>query len=239
MSAFKLTTTVDKEVLPLEDLHLSGDNRAKINQLVEEFMFVDVLQQFDLPVDNKILLYGHTGCGKTATAYAIAKQLDKKMITLHLGGFVSSRLGETAKNMTEVFRRARLDKAILFIDEFDFIGKSREEDSKDTGEMRRIVNTLLQLIDALHPEVLLIGATNFLEIIDVALLRRFQLKLRYDLPTDAELNVYYDALLDKFPKLYSSIDRKFGISYAEAKDYTFQQVKRMVIQEEKRKRGLL
>ncbi|MXV38259.1 AAA family ATPase [Flavobacteriaceae bacterium Ap0902] len=231
-------TTYNKytETLTLEELHLSEENRIKINQLIEEFEFIEALSQYNLPIDNKILLYGSTGCGKTATAHAIAQRLDKKIITLHLGGFVSSRLGETAKNITEVFRNARLDKAILFIDEFDFIGKSRDEDDKDAGEMRRIVNTLLQQIDALNPETMLIGATNYVEIIDIALLRRFQLKLAYDLPSKPQLDLYYQQLFDKFPPVLIDFEKKYGISYAEAKDYTYQQVKKNIIQAEKTKK---
>ncbi|MGI9527964.1 MAG: AAA family ATPase [Weeksellaceae bacterium] len=229
MSAFQLSNLSTNNHLSLDQIHLSESNRDKINQLIEEFKFIDVLKKYDLPVDNKILLHGSTGCGKTATAHAIAQELDKKIITLHLGGFISARLGETAKNITEVFRNARLDKAILFIDEFDFIGKSRDEDSNDAGEMRRIVNTLLQQMDAMSPETLLIGATNYLEIIDIALLRRFQIKLPYEYPNDKELDAYYSDLFKNFPEKYLNFPKKYNVSYAEAKDYTYQQVKRKII----------
>lgn len=236
MGKFELATKTNAQTLSLDELHLSQENRNKINQLIEEFEYIDALKEYNLPVDNKILLYGSTGCGKTATANAIAKKLDKKIITLHLSEFVSSRLGETAKNIAEVFRNARLDKAILFIDEFDFIGKSRDQEDKDNSEMRRLVNALLQQIDAMNESTMLIGATNYMEIIDVALLRRFQLKLPYELPNKELLDLYYDDILKTFPTEYQNFERKYNISYAEAKDYSYQHIKKRIIEKEKSKK---
>ncbi|HUH29563.1 ATP-binding protein [Gelidibacter sp.] len=226
-------------VLSLDQLHLNEDIRERINQLLEEFTYINALNNLNIPVDNKILLYGHTGCGKTATAYAIGHALNKKVIAINLSGFVSSKLGETAKNLSELFKKASNDNAILFIDEFDFIGKLRDYDEKDSGEMKRLVNTLLQLIDNLPDTALLICATNHLDIIDTALLRRFQIRLRYTLPTEDDLNAYYDSILAGFPNHLNSIKRSYGISYAEAKDSIHQQIKANVIKFEKQKKHLL
>lgn len=227
------------KVIPLDQLHLNEDIRARINQLLEEFTYINALNNLNIPVDNKILLHGHTGCGKTATAYAIGHALNKKVIAINLSGFVSSKLGETAKNLSELFKKASNDDAILFIDEFDFIGKLRDYDEKDSGEMKRLVNTLLQLIDNLPDNALLICATNHLGIIDTALLRRFQIRLGYTLPTKEDLNKYYDSILSGFPKNLNTIKRSYGISYAEAKDSIHQQIKANVIQFEKQKKHLL
>lgn len=226
------------KVIPLDQLHLNEDIRVRINQLLEEFTYINALNNLNIPVDNKILLYGHTGCGKTATAYAIGHALNKKVIAINLSGFVSSKLGETAKNLSELFKKASNDDAILFIDEFDFIGKLRDYDEKDSGEMKRLVNTLLQLIDNLPDNALLICATNHLDIIDTALLRRFQIRLKYTLPTEEDLNTYYDSILAGFPKNLNTIKRSYGISYAEAKDSIHQQIKANVIQFEKQKKHL-
>lgn len=238
--AYHNTTLKTKEkVLRLDELHLSKEIKNRIDQLIEEFNYIDALKKFNIPVDNKIILHGHTGCGKTATAIAIGKALNKKIITLNLGGFVSSRLGETGKNISDFFKKASYDNAILFIDEFDFIGKIRDYDNSDSGEMKRLVNTLIQQIDNLAETSLLICATNHINVIDTALLRRFQIKLKYQLPTDQKLNIYYDSILARFPKNISNINRNYGISYAEAKDIVYQQVKANVIQLEKQKKHLL
>lgn len=235
----KTTLKSKNKGITLNELHLSNEVRNRINQLIEEFTYKDALNNLNIPVDNKILLHGHTGCGKTATAIAIGITLNKKVITLNLAGFVSSRLGETGKNLAEVFKKASIDNAIIFIDEFDFIGKLRDYDNKDSGEMKRLVNTLIQQIDHLDDNTLLIGATNHLDIIDTALLRRFQIKLKYELPDKKNLDSYYDAILSTFPTAINEIERTYGISYAEAKDKALQQIKANVIQFEKQKKHLL
>lgn len=238
--AYQNTTIRNKnKVLTLDELYLSKDVRDKINQLIEEFTYLDALKKIDIPVDNKVLLHGKTGCGKTATVHAIGKALNKEVITLNLGGFVSSRLGETGKNITELFRKASYSNAILFIDEFDFIGKIRDFDNKDSGEMKRLVNTLIQQIDHLADTSLLICATNHLDIIDTALLRRFQLKLKYQLPTNKMLDLYYDAILAPFSKEINSVKRVYEVSYAEAKDISYQQIKANVIRLEKEKLNVI
>ena len=219
----------------LEQIHLSKENKSLLSQLLKDFKHIDVLNQYNLPVDNKVFLFGHTGCGKTTTAKAIAQALNKKIIILNLGNIVSSRLGETAKNITEVFKKAIREKAVLFLDEFDSIGKLRDHDDKDSSEMKRLVNTVIQLIDELPNDTLLIAATNHSKVIDTALLRRFQLRMKFELPNDAQLNVYYDSLLRRFPEEFRELKRIYGISYAEAKDITFRAIKNQIIESEEAK----
>lgn len=216
--------------ISLNDIRLSVENKNALNQLLKEFRHIEILSKFQLPVDNKIFLFGHTGCGKTTTAKAIAMELGKKIIILNLGNIVSSKLGETSKNISEVFNKATREDAVLFLDEFDSIGKLRDHDDKDSAEMKRLVNTVIQLIDGLPNNVLLIAATNHSKIIDSALLRRFQLRLKFVLPTEEELDHYYDKLLSSFPQEFRSVNRTYEISYAEAKDITFRAVKNAIIE---------
>lgn len=222
----------NETTIGLDEIHLSEGNKNALNQLLKEFKHLAVLNQYKLSVDNKIFLFGHTGCGKTTTAKAIARALDKKIIILNLGNVVSSRLGETAKNITDVFKKAMREKAVLFLDEFDSIGKLRDHDDKDSSEMKRLVNTVIQLIDELPNDTLLIAATNHSKVIDTALLRRFQLKLKFELPNQEQLDVYYDSLLDQFPEEFRNVERVYVISYAEAKDITFRAVKNAIIASE-------
>jgi SpoVK/Ycf46/Vps4 family AAA+-type ATPase len=230
-----ILSTWDENPIDLANVHLSTNNKNDLNQLLKEFKYISILNGYKLPVDNKLLLFGHTGCGKTTTAKAIARALKKKIIILNLGSIISSKLGETAKNVTDVFKKAFRENAVLFLDEFDYIGKKRDYDTTDSGEMQRLVNAVIQLIDQVPNTTLLIAATNHSSVIDTALLRRFQLKLKFESPTDLELNCYYDALLNEFPNEFRNVERKYSISYAEAKDITYRSVKNKIIEIEELK----
>lgn len=215
----------DAEPVDLQDLFLSDENRERIQQLVKEHQYRDELLKFGLPLSNKILLHGSSGCGKTSTAKAIASALNKPLVLLNLSNVVNSRIGETSQNIKRVFDRARRDQAVLFLDEFDQLGKARSEDENDVGEMRRLVNSMIQLIDYLPQDVLLIAATNHLAILDTALIRRFQLRIPYDMPDREALDSYYDRLLRRFPIELHPTSRLYGVSFAEAKDNLFNMVK--------------
>lgn len=220
----------DKEEIKLDDIFLTPQNKQQIVQLVKEQTYVKQLQDFGLPVNNKILLEGSSGCGKTMTAKAIANALNKNIIILNLSNIVSSRIGETSQNIKMIFDKAGRERSVLFLDELDQIGKARGSDDKDVGEMRRLVNTLIQLIDYYPENALLLCATNHPEIIDTAILRRFQLKINYEMPSAKFLDEYYDNLLSKFPEEMRNIPRKYNISFAEAKDYAFTIVKGNLIE---------
>ncbi|WP_295232218.1 AAA family ATPase [uncultured Chryseobacterium sp.] len=215
----------NKEEIALDEVFLRESNLHQFRQLIKEHTYINELREYGLPVNTKVLLEGSSGCGKTMTAKAIAHALGKNIITLNLSNIVSSRIGETSQNIKMIFDKASRERSVLFLDELDQIGKSRGSDDKDVGEMRRLVNTLLQLIDYYPDNALLICATNHAEIIDTALLRRFQLKIRYELPSDEFLDRYYDHMLTQFPEDIRAVDRIYGISFAEAKDYALTMVK--------------
>lgn len=215
----------DKEQVNLNEVFLNKSNRDQLIQLIKEHTYSKELQEYGLPVNNKILLEGSSGCGKTMTAKAIANALGKNIIILNLSNIVSSRIGETSQNIKMIFDKAARERSVLFLDELDQIGKARGSDDKDVGEMRRLVNTLIQLIDYYPENALLLCATNHSEIIDTALLRRFQLKIKYDMPSAEFLDTFYDQLLDQFPEDLKNIERKYAISFAEAKDHALTSVK--------------
>jgi SpoVK/Ycf46/Vps4 family AAA+-type ATPase len=230
MNLYELTVT-DTEKIALNDLLFSDENKAALTQIIKEQQYLEELRKYNLQIDNKILLYGHTGCGKTTTAKAIATALNKNIVIINLGTLINAKIGETSKNVKAIFDKAIREKAVLFLDEFDQIGKSRDSDDKDVGEMKRIVNTIIQLIDYFPTDSLLICATNHYQAIDSALIRRFQLRLQFEMPKEELLDVYYDKLLDTFPLHLQNIPRKYGISYAEAKDYIHTIMKKQIIAE--------
>lgn len=207
----------------------------QINDFLEEYMHREVLQTYGLPVANKLFLYGQTGCGKTMTAKALANCLQKKIFIVNLSSIVSSKLGETARNLSTLFKNVTHKKAVLFFDEFDSLGSMRDYDNNDTSEMKRVVNTILQLIDTFPKDAVLIGATNQIHLIDEALLRRFDLKLEFKIPPKEILDRYYDKLLEKYPKDYRNINRLYEVSYAEAKNHVFDRVKKNIIAAESAK----
>lgn len=169
-----------------ENLICDEKVRKSLEYFVKEHNTAELLRKFDLPIANKILLHGPPGCGKTLASYVIAGELHKMMVVVNLGAIVSSKLGETSKNLAKVFKRAASEDCIIFIDEFDTLGKVRDY-SQDHGEMKRVVNTILQLFDYLPQNSIVIAATNQKDMIDEALLRRFDTTIKFDLPSQDQI----------------------------------------------------
>lgn len=230
MNLYELTVN-DTEKIVLDDLHFSDENKNALLQTIKEHQYLEDLKKYNLQVDNKILLHGHSGCGKTTTAKAIATALHKEIVIINLSTLINARIGETSRNVKALFDKAIREKAVLFLDEFDQIGKSRDGQDKDVAEMKRLVNTIIQLMDYFPSESLLICATNHYHNIDSALLRRFQIRLKFEMPKDNKLDIYYDKILAPFPFHLRDIVRKYSISYAEAKDYVHTNMKKQIIAE--------
>ncbi|HLV41311.1 MAG TPA: ATP-binding protein, partial [Brumimicrobium sp.] len=171
----------------LSDLISSDETKEDLLYFLKEQQSIDMLNTLDLPAANKVLLYGPSGCGKTLASYVIAGEMKQLMYVVNLGAIVSSRLGETSKNLSKLFKRASEEDSIIFLDEFDSLGKVRDYD-QDHGEMKRVVNTILQLFDFLPKRTVVIAATNQINMIDEALIRRFDLSLKLDLPDKSQIN---------------------------------------------------
>lgn len=220
----------DKEVgeLILEKLtsnyrlnNIVADNSVKhsLEYFIEEHQKAELLRKFDLPIANKLLLHGPSGCGKTLASYVVAGELERMMVVVNLGAIVSSKLGETSKNLSKIFRKASSEDCIIFIDEFDSLGKVRDY-SQDHGEMKRVVNTILQLFDYLPQNSIIIAATNQKEMLDEALLRRFDFSIGFNLPTESEIKELVTLTLkngnfsfDSKIKANRVIKNSLGLSY--------------------------
>jgi AAA+ superfamily predicted ATPase len=180
----------------LNDLIVNEQVNDDLIHFIQEHKAIDILKQHDLPVSNKILMHGPSGCGKTLSSYVIAGELNKLMIVVNLGAIVSSKLGETSKNLSKIFKKAALENSIIFLDEFDSLGKIRDY-SQDHGEMKRVVNTILQLFDYLPQSSIVIAATNQSDMLDEALVRRFDVNVQFSLPNIEQIHSLINLTLNK------------------------------------------
>ncbi|SIS60010.1 AAA family ATPase [Belliella pelovolcani] len=170
----------------LSDLICNPQIKESLDHFILEHRKKSLLEALELPVAHKILFYGPSGCGKTLASYVIAGELEKMLLVVNLGAIVSSKLGETSKNLARIFKMAASGDCILFLDEFDSLGKVRDY-SQDHGEMKRVVNTILQLFDYLPQSTIVIAATNQVGMLDDALVRRFDTQIGFELPGEKEI----------------------------------------------------
>jgi len=203
----------------LDDIVCSKEVKEELEYFIKEHQVVDLLKNYDLPVSNKVLFYGPSGCGKTLSSYILAGELDMTLMVINLGTIVSSKLGETSKNISNIFKRAVSERCIIFFDEFDSVGKVRDY-NQDHGEMKRVVNTILQLFDYLPQDTIVIAATNQIEMIDDALLRRFDIKVELEMPNKAQIGQLINKTLKKSPfKISKKNDLNEIISLSNGKSY--------------------
>ena len=147
---------------------LSEAVEIRFRRIEREYAARDRLAHHGLRYRQKILLYGSPGCGKTMGAERIAWNTGLTLVKVRFDAMVSSYLGETATNLREVFETAAATPCLLFIDECDSLAKSRE-DSQEVGEIKRVVNTFLQLLDEYEvSNGLLVAATNLTNDVSIA-----------------------------------------------------------------------
>lgn len=172
---------VFESTVPLSYVALPPKTRDALVQIIEEQRDVKKLTSKGVTPTNRILLCGPPGCGKTLTANALAKEINIPIAYVKLDGLVSSYLGQTGTNIRKIFEYVRNKRIVLFLDEFDAIAKKRD-DAHELGELKRVVTTLLQNMDAMGGNVFLIAATNHHHLLDPAIWRRFNTSIFLDLP---------------------------------------------------------
>ena len=170
----------------IEDIVLSPGNLSLVNEILREHNREEVLKTHGLRPSDRILLCGPPGCGKTLTAEVIASELGRPFAVVRTDSVVSSFLGETAANLRKVFDFVATTPMVMLFDEFDALGKERE-DASEHGELRRVVNAVLQMLDAYDGRSLIIAATNHEGMLDSAVWRRFEEVLFLKPPTRAQL----------------------------------------------------
>lgn len=166
----------------LDEVLLPELIEMEMRAIVTEHQRASDLAQFKLAPRHKILLYGPPGNGKTLLAEALAMELDLPFLPVKYAGMIESYLGSTGKNLQSIFDYAAIAPCVLFMDEFDGVAIDRG-DSKDVGEIRRVTNQLLILLDRLPPTCLFVAATNADELLDRAIQRRFDYVLEIPTPT--------------------------------------------------------
>lgn len=163
------------------DVILSKKNAEELDSFILGYKNADKLNYLGINVSNTLLLYGPPGCGKSKCAYLIAKKLNLPLVIARLDSIISSYLGTTAKNIRSLFEFVQKIPCVLFLDEFDAIAKARD-DNNELGELKRVVNSLLQNVDSMSKDSLLLAATNHQQLLDSAVWRRFDYKLEIELP---------------------------------------------------------
>jgi len=214
-------------------LILSQNNAEKLNTFILSYQNADKLNSLGLGVPNTLLLYGPPGCGKTKCAYLISKELQLPLVIARLDSLISSYLGTTAKNIRFIFEFAQKMPCVLFLDEFDAIAKARD-DNNELGELKRVVNSLLQNVDSMSNDSLLLAATNHERLLDSAVWRRFDYKLEIELP-DIEAIIKMVELFSNNVKIISQKDKReistvfLGLSGADIEDIMTKALRNSVI----------
>jgi len=170
----------------LEDVVLSDQNRSLIDEILQEHHRREVLKSHGLSPVDRLLFCGPPGCGKTLTAEVLATELALPLAIVRIDSVVSSYLGETASNLRQVLDFVAATPMVALFDEFDALAKERS-DAADHGELKRVVNAFLQLLDDYRGRSLLVAATNHEGILDAAVWRRFDEVLLFEPPNLEQL----------------------------------------------------
>lgn len=224
------------EIVPrrsLESLVLPAVVRMAFDELVEEHHRADLLRTYNLEPRHRVLLAGPPGNGKTTLAEALADALMVPLFVVRYESVIGSFLGETSQRLRRVFEHIANRRCVLFFDEFDTLGKERG-DTHETGEIKRVVSTLLMQIDALPSHAVTVVASNHPELLDRAVWRRFQLRLELPPPSQSMLEEWFRRFQDRVgePLGWSSralAMRLKGLSFAEAEQFGEDVLRRHVL----------
>jgi len=218
----------------LSDMILDKSLEQQIQRIIREQRHASRILAHGLSPRRKLLLVGPPGTGKTLTASVLASELGIPLFQVRLDGLITKFMGETAAKLRQIFDATSQTRGIYFFDEFDAIGSQRGL-TNDVGEIRRVLNSFLQMIEQDQSHSLIIAATNHADILDHALFRRFDDVLHYDLPDDSHIAALLRSRLSNFAKKRISwkklSESASGLSYAEIAKVAEEVMKEALIQE--------
>lgn len=191
-----LATMIPREKLK-HHMVLCPDLEKRFDQIEKEYAAKERLKKHNLKPRTKILLYGPPGCGKTLGAERLAWNLGLPLMKVKFDAMISSYFGESSANLRAIFESSMDQPCVLLLDECDFIAKSRTI-GKDVGEIPRIVNMLLMLLDEYDAPGLLVATTNLEDALDKALFRRFDEVIEIARPTEKEILPLFKLTLSSF-----------------------------------------
>lgn len=194
-SRFPLIERVNTRLTSEPPVVLSASQWDLVNEFLSVAKSHSQLEAEGMSNSLSLLLYGPPGCGKSRLVRHIARELGLDLYVARLDGLISSYLGSTSKNIRALFDFAAKTPSLLFLDEFDAIAKIRA-DTQELGELKRVVNSFVQNLDALGPQSIVLAATNHEELLDRAIWRRFTYRLELQYPLRAERTTLWTQFLE-------------------------------------------
>lgn len=221
----------------LAELILPAEVLAACKELIEEHERAELLRAHNLEPRHRVVLAGPPGNGKTSLAEALATELAVPLLVVRYEAVITSYLGETALRLSRLFDQVRTQRCVLFFDEFDVVGKERG-DEHETGEIKRVVSSLLLQVDALPSHVVIVTATNHPELLDRAAWRRFQLRLELPAPRAADVSQWLRAFELRLGRSLGApvgqlSKRLEGMSFSDLEQFGEDILRRVVLQGER------
>lgn len=229
--------SVSYPTLRLSDMVLKTDVYERLTRLIKEHRQITKIRAHGLSPRKKLLLIGPPGTGKTMSAAVLAGELGLPLLVVRLDSLITKYMGETAAKLRLIFDAIAQTRGVYLFDEFDSIGSQRGM-GNDVGEIRRVLNSFLQLIEQDNSDSILLAATNHPDLLDYALYRRFDDVIQYPLPEKEQIVEALKAKLAGFKK--SSMDwdgladSAMGLNYADITRACEEAVKDAIIHDRKK-----